>query len=324
MIRTSLFTSTLFGVLTLVQAFPVVPRDSNAWFSGFIRALDGAGLTRTSNVLMDFCVTDPGQKYLEMLQTQPCVFLAPGNDAYESDHPSIEGDLFTYFTYNTLVGALPSTKRQEAPAQSRDIVQTLMSKPTFSKRAGGDNQVQVVDTVKDNGATDILIRATTKSAKVLTPTTYQGVTIWPINTDLVIPTKIDNVLTKPLVDQAPEGFNNLTQGLQATGLMDTVNNGNGITLLAPIDYAFEGYDWISKDDLAPILKNHVYSSPYFSPSLNSDFSATTLSDQKLKFTNEGGTTYVSCGYTKATVLRSDVVTANGVVHVIDKLLARCN
>ncbi|KAF8597938.1 hypothetical protein BDV93DRAFT_512918 [Ceratobasidium sp. AG-I] len=209
MILTSLFTSIMFVFLALVQAFPVVPRDSNDWFSGFIRALDGAGLTTTSNVLMDFAITDPGQKFIELLQSSGRIFLAPGNGAFDSDHPSLEGDLFAYFTFNTLIDTPSSAKRQEAPAQSRDIRQTLMSKPTFSKRAGGTNQVQ----------------------------------------------------------------------------------------------------------------NHVYSSSYFSPSFNPDFPATTLSDQKLKYTNEGGTTYVSCGYTKATVLRSDIVTANGVMHVIDKLFS---
>lgn len=324
MVRTSLFTTTLFGALALVHAFPILPRGNSIWFSKFIRALDAAGMTTTSNVLIDFCVTDPGQNYMGMIDGKDVTFLSPVNSAYNSDHPSLEGDLFTYFTYNTLINALPSAKRQEAPAQSRDIRQTLMSKPTFSKRAGGNNQVQVIDTVKNNGGTDILIRATTKSAKVLTPTTYEGITIWPIDTDLVIPTKIDNMLTKALVDRAPDGFSNLTQALQATGMMDTVNNANDITLLAPIDYAFGGYEWISKGDLAPILKNHVFSSSYFSPSFTSDFPATTLSDQKLKFTNENGVMYISCGYTKATVLRSDVVSSNGVVHVIDKLFVRCD
>lgn len=63
---------------------------------------------------------------------------------------------------------------------------------------------------------------------------------------------------------------------------------------------------------------------FFSPNFTPDFAPITISDQKLRFTSEGGTTYVSCGYTKAAVLRSDVVTANGVIHVIDKVLARCN
>lgn len=54
--------------------------------------------------------------------------------------------------------------------------------------------------------------------------------IFPMDLVLATPTKVDDILCKPLVDSAPNGFAKLGQALYKTDLMDTVNTGGKVTV----------------------------------------------------------------------------------------------
>lgn len=82
----------------------------------------------------------------------------------------------------------------------------------------------------------ILIRRTVGSATVLSKAQYKDLTILPIDAVLTLPTKVDDVLCKPLVSSAPNGFTKLGPALYETGLMDSVNTNYRVTvsLASPI------------------------------------------------------------------------------------------
>ncbi|KAF8598288.1 FAS1 domain-containing protein [Ceratobasidium sp. AG-I] len=323
MIYSNLVTLLLLVASTLVLATPVVPRDDDGWSSGFITALNNAGLTKLSGLYADFFKSTQGPDLIQELKCRHLTILAPTNNAFDPSNISIGSDPSSLFRYNSIQGAITSKKRAASP--TRDIAPTLMEQQEYYKRAP-NYQVQVVDTVSDinwkrwNNDTTIFIRRTIGSAKVLSQTKYRDVDIAEIDTLLTLPTKIDDVLCKPLVDAAPNGFTKLGPALYQTGLMDTVSCGKSVTLFAPIDDAFQGYDGTSTEQLTSILKNHVVFSNYYSPSFSTKPTVETASGKTLKFEVDGNNTYICCGQSKARVLRSDVITANGAIHVIDKVL----
>lgn len=67
-----------------------------------------------------------------------------------------------------------------------------------------------------------------------------------------------------------------------------------------------------------MLKNHIIYSNYYSPNFVTKPTVTAASGKTLKLEVDGADTYICCGQSKVKVLRSDVITANGAIHVIDK------
>jgi uncharacterized surface protein with fasciclin (FAS1) repeats len=94
-------------------------------------------------------------------------------------------------------------------------------------------------------------------------------------------------------------------------------------IFAPTDDAFNNakIDGLSNDELSSVLRNHFFFGLIaYSPLFPSTPTATADSGEELKFEVKDDVQYVSCGQIQAMVLRSDVTSENGVVHVIDKVL----
>lgn len=322
MLYYKLIASVLFGASVIVKASPTVPRGNDDFESGFLATLNKSGLTVLCGLFKDYFQTDAGEKYLETLQNGKFTILAPDNDSFDPSKPSLGSDPATVVNYITLIDS-DYSKRYST---SRDAHQTLMTTPHPSKR-WDNHQVQIIDTITEDSrkrwAPQIFIRQTLTSATVTDQTSYKNIKIYTINNLPLLPTRVDDVLCKPLVESAPNGFPELGQALYKTGLMDIVNYAYAITLFAPTPAAFnacEGFDGFSTADKKAILENHFLTTTVYSPSFASKSPLTANSGKKLKLTNESGTTYVSCGKSKAKVLRSDVTTTNGAVHVIDAVL----
>ncbi|KAF8600168.1 FAS1 domain-containing protein [Ceratobasidium sp. AG-I] len=325
MVYFNIFASVLLVASALVRASPAVPRDNDGWFPGFIDALNKLGLTSMSGIYEEIAKKPEGKELMETLRSQELSIITPTNAAFNGDYPSLGNDTFDILNFFNIIGCLDTYKR--APRKTRSIHQTTMPRrgKRKSKRGDDDNQVQVVDTLVDanwkrwNDET-IIIRGTITNATVLSKTKYRDVTILPIDIVPTLPTTVEDVLCKPLVQEAPYGFTKLGAALQKTGLLDTVNDASRITLLAPIDHGFQGTEGLSDYELKSLLKNHFFTSILFSPDFAHKSRVTAASGKKLKFKVEGYDTWVSCGKCKAKVLRSDVTTTNGVVHVTDKPL----
>ena len=141
---------------------------------------------------------------------------------------------------------------------------------------------------------------------------------------------IDAVLmpaTKNIVETAVTAgtFNTLVAAAKAAGLAETLSTGGPFTVFAPTDEAFAKLpkgtveDLLkpeNKDKLASILKYHVVSGRVYA-------------DQVVKLTEAntllGKTVAVKLDHAKvmignANVVKTDIETTNGVVHVIDTVL----
>ena len=119
--------------------------------------------------------------------------------------------------------------------------------------------------------------------------------------------------------------NSLVAALSHVGLVPTLQGTGPFTVFAPTDQAFSdaGIDLADYDtdaenaSLADILLHHVYSGEVSSSAITDGMFATMLSGNKVQFSIDAmGTVTVG----DAAVTTADVLSSNGIIHVIDKVL----
>ncbi len=123
---------------------------------------------------------------------------------------------------------------------------------------------------------------------------------------------------------AAGSFSTLVKAVQAAGLVETLKGAGPFTVFAPTDEAFAALpagtlDAVLKDKakLTSILTYHVVAGKVMAKDvvgLNGK-TAKTVQGGDLKIDTTSG---VKIG--GATVIKADVETSNGVIHVIDKVL----
>ena len=144
-----------------------------------------------------------------------------------------------------------------------------------------------------------------------------------------LPATADNTGEQPdIVDTAVAAgsFNTLVAAVQAAGLVDALKGDGPFTVFAPTDEAFgklpEGtVETLLKpenlEQLQAILTYHVVPAQVLAADVADGASAPTLlADNNLSFNIEDGNVFVG----DAQVVQTDIVTSNGVIHVIDSVL----
>ncbi len=133
---------------------------------------------------------------------------------------------------------------------------------------------------------------------------------------------------KDIVDTAVEAgtFTTLMKAVQAAELVETLKGEGPFTVFAPTDDAFaalpEGtLDALlapeKKDELARILTFHVVPGKVMAADVTT-MEADTAAGVKLPIKVDGDKVVV--GDQEATVVKTDIETSNGVIHVIDKVV----
>ncbi|KAG9122763.1 hypothetical protein FRC07_000719 [Ceratobasidium sp. 392] len=301
-------------------ATPIQPRQDPNYVPGLVQALQQSNRSGLANALTQYASTQQGQQVASILSNGNYTLLAPDDQSLQS----LNGDnstLYALLGYHILNGSFLANL--VAPARSHSVVPTLLTNNTYVN-LGGSPQVQVLEQTADRNG--IVVRRTTGNATVTNSTTYQNLIIHPVDAILTPPGDLKAALSSNLVTRAPGGFTQLGSSLQKTGILDSVNDQVSTTVFAPIDDAFVAINstvaGLSNDQLKSVLQNHVINNNViYSPQFNSTPNATAASGVSLNFTNENGLKYVSYNQTRARILRSDVVVKNGVVHVIDAVLA---
>jgi len=134
---------------------------------------------------------------------------------------------------------------------------------------------------------------------------------------------IDTVILPPnLVEAAglAGGFTQLAGALTTAGLVETLTNPAAtLTVFAPTDAAFEALPAdtvadLTKEQLTGVLTYHVVGSKVLSKDLKAG-AVETLNGADVTVNLTGGVKI-----NDATVIIADVVTTNGIIHVIDKVL----
>ena len=131
---------------------------------------------------------------------------------------------------------------------------------------------------------------------------------------------------KDIVDTAVSAgsFKTLAAALQAGGLIEALKSEGPFTVFAPTDEAFaklpEGTVETllkpeNKDKLVAILKYHVVSGKVMAADVSKLKEAKTLNGQSVQIDTTKGVKI-----DKANVIKADIPTSNGVIHVIDTVL----
>ncbi|MCA1751984.1 MAG: fasciclin domain-containing protein [Flavobacteriales bacterium] len=126
-----------------------------------------------------------------------------------------------------------------------------------------------------------------------------------------------------VVEQSPD-HNTLQAALEASGLDEDLSESGAFTLFAPTDEAFDNLPEGLLDDLladpegalADILLYHVANSIALSGDLVNEQTIQTLAGETISISTTGGNVFLN----DAQVTTADIVTINGVVHVIDAVL----
>lgn len=121
-----------------------------------------------------------------------------------------------------------------------------------------------------------------------------------------------------------EVHNTLQAAIEAAGLVETLQSAGPYTLFAPTDDAFAALpagliDELLADptgDLTQILFYHVLSGTALSTDLSDGQIVATLQGQSVTVTISNGNVFIN----DAQVIVADIITDNGVVHVIDAVL----
>lgn len=121
-------------------------------------------------------------------------------------------------------------------------------------------------------------------------------------------------------------FQTLVAAVQAAGLVDTLKGDGPFTVFAPTDAAFAALpaDTIpmllkpeNKDKLIQILTYHVVPGKVMSTELlGKKLTAGTVQGQSLNIDATGKGVMID----QARVVQADILTSNGVIHVIDKVI----
>ena len=137
---------------------------------------------------------------------------------------------------------------------------------------------------------------------------------------------VEKAPTKNIVETAVAAgsFNTLAAALKAGGLIEALSSDGPFTVFAPTDEAFaklpEGTleDLLkpeNKDKLVAILKYHVVSGAVPASKVVKLKEAKTLGGKKVTI-KSGKAVYVN----KSKVVKTDIRTSNGIIHVIDTVL----
>lgn len=133
--------------------------------------------------------------------------------------------------------------------------------------------------------------------------------------------------SKDIVDTAvaADGFKTLVAAVKAAGLVDTLKGDGPFTVFAPTDEAFgklpEGtletlLKPENKEKLVAILTYHVVPGKVMAADVVKLDSAATAQGSSAKIAVSGGKVKVD----DATVVKTDIECANGVIHVIDAVI----
>ena len=139
---------------------------------------------------------------------------------------------------------------------------------------------------------------------------------------------IDTVIVpadKDIVDTAAANpnFKTLVAAVQAAGLVDTLKGAGPFTIFAPTDAAFNKLGKATIDalladpaKLKSILLYHAVSGKVYSGDVVKLSSAKTVNGAEVTITVKNGQVYIN----NARVVTTDILTTNGVIHVIDTVI----
>jgi transforming growth factor-beta-induced protein len=142
---------------------------------------------------------------------------------------------------------------------------------------------------------------------------------------LVSMSSCDTTSQKDIVATASEKAKTLTAAIKAAGLVETLQGTGPFTVFAPTDAAFAAIQSDvdnllkpeNKEQLIKVLKCHVVSGKILAKDLKDGLTLTTLDGEKLNVSLMSDGKFM---VGDVHITTPDVMTSNGVIHVVDKVI----
>jgi len=281
--------------------------------------------TQLYAILQKYASSSAG--FLDGSNNDTYTIFAPSNDAFTPQVlallPTIS-DVNDIFLYHILNGSYPTSNFQQGP----NIVDTLANNNTLLKWSGGAGLP--LDVYKNSSGSNLKLFSGFGNATVTTPDikAKNGI-IYLIDSILSYPQSPSaTIKSNTSVDPKLEQFYG---ALYRLDLLNSLDSSNGLTIFAPNDEAFAGIDMLSmsNDSLSSLLKYHIVNNVYYSTNISNishPVTVSTWNNTALNLTQSDGSadSTDSFGLTNGTadakVVLANVLTNNGVIHVIDKVL----
>lgn len=157
--------------------------------------------------------------------------------------------------------------------------------------------------------------------------TTRGMTLLVAIALVSAPVLAGSYAKKDIVDTAVDAgsFNTLVAAVQAAGLVDALKADGPYTVFAPTDEAFAKLPAGTVDNLLKpenieqlraVLTYHVVPGKIMAKDVTKMSNGTTLQGESLSFEVKDGKVMVD----NAQVIKADIATSNGVIHVIDTVV----
>ncbi|NQT18233.1 MAG: fasciclin domain-containing protein [Planctomycetes bacterium] len=237
----------------------------------------------------------------------PFTVFAPSNRAFEKLPPGMLDSLLQPANKDKLAGILKYHVVQGE--YTADKISKMSSLPTL---AGEPLSILVKDgKITISGAT-VIERNIGCSNGV----------IHMIDMVIMPPAAADNIVATAMANKDLE---TLVKTLKAAGLIDTLEEEGPFTIFAPTNAAFGGLPPgklqslmmpQNKQELAGILKYHIVRGKYTADKIARRRSLRTLAGKSLTITKANGKLTID----GATMTQTDIICANGVIHMVDSVL----
>lgn len=319
----------VLSTLLLALTATVANAQSNSTYvSGLIQALNNAGLTSLASAVGAINSTTIGSQLLQNLSNQGKNYtvFAPNNDAF-SNMPSGTNQLADVISYHVVFGHFNNV----ADYPNATIGRTALGDPSVVMLEGNKDQV-VAWARRQDGKVHVLNQNQTNDPQVVQLNTYQNLDLYVIDGALSYPGDISstfqsNIELKAFSDLADNtqvpvwnSGTNTTENVSVTADLAGIR---GLTLFAPNNQATnQQTPQIASNNtqLWAVLRNQIINgTTVYSPSF-SDSTYVSAAGENLRLTSNSTGQFVTSGNTTARIVQPNVLTKNGVIHIIDRVL----
>ncbi|KAH9460485.1 hypothetical protein Pst134EB_008657 [Puccinia striiformis f. sp. tritici] len=251
-----------------------------------------------------------GQSYVSQLQQGPHTVFAPVDSALaqlplNSTSPA---DLTALLNYHTVPGTLDVAR---LPPNGHAIVRTALRGAPHVNLPANDSQV-IVLAAQPNGVLTIIEH--TRNITVSNATRADNLEIAAIPNALTIPGTIAATASAvPELSSLAAAVNTVSP--QLFGELDQTP---GLTIFAPVNAALTNLP--PNTNFQGVLLNHIVNGTVlYSTTIANVTTATSAGGSRIDFINNATGTYARSGDRTLLIVQSDLITRNGVIHLVNGL-----
>ncbi|POS87697.1 hypothetical protein EPUL_000452, partial [Erysiphe pulchra] len=260
------------------------------------------------------------QKFPQVLLKLPSysgvTILAPNNEAFKKIPYTVLDEAFKNEDQDIVTSVLEyhilqGTKDAASLEPGKPIfLPTLLTSTEWTNVSGG----QRVQAVKQAGNAVIFVSGKGERSTLTQPDlAFTGGKVQVINSILIPPSNITETAKS-------FGLDSFRGALYASGRVSNLIDNPNLTIFAPNNQAFEvigpAITKMTIQELGSIIDYHILPELVFSTALINQTSFITKQGQGVKILHSGNTIYVN----SAQLVSTDILLANGVLHVIDNVL----